>query len=457
MKKLYSSLLTLALCVTLLSSTAAAAKSEGTYSANATNNAIVVSNSTDAPDAHLVHPAVYKIEGANYFKLRDVAMLLSGSEKQFAVDYDENAKAVSITSGKPYAAIGGELSGTAAASCSAIVSNNTISINGNTTDLTVYKIDGANYFKLRDLGKALDFYVGYDDETKTVTISGAKGYITTDNMGISQGTIVLKEPPALTVVCGENKSVETLRGTYSWTYQNDDGTEMGINADSMHPLTAKKYMPYFKNLVSSRATLLWTTAPDEVSVRCWSEECWGQFDSESEDIPVEVFETETLDGSYSRGFTIELKGGSYIYEVIAKWNSFEEFNGTACYSFYTDVKDQSGLREQFPQYFDLSTFKGLEVYVWSMAEGSYSCGVLPGTNRNKTQEEIWELGLHSVSVADMKEILDAYGIPDDEVFLYACSQPISSYAYQIDEDYCKAVSAQFDNRYHCFALTEYFE
>ena len=42
--------------------------------------------------------------------------------------------------------------------------------------LTVFKIDGANYFKLRDLGRALDFHVGYDNETKTVCISGAHGY-----------------------------------------------------------------------------------------------------------------------------------------------------------------------------------------------------------------------------------------------------------------------------------------
>lgn len=121
------------------------------------------------------------------------------------------------------------------------------------------------------------------------------------------------------------------------------------------------------------------------------------------------------------------------------------------------VKEESALREQFPQYYDLSTFKGLEVYVWSLAEGSYSCGVLPGTNRNKTQEEIRELGMHGVSVSDMKEILAAYGIPDDEVFLYAVSQPISSYLYPIDEAYCKAVSAQFDDRYPCFRLTDYME
>ncbi|MBO7404970.1 MAG: hypothetical protein J6V24_08415 [Clostridia bacterium] len=120
-------------------------------------------------------------------------------------------------------------------------------------------------------------------------------------------------------------------------------------------------------------------------------------------------------------------------------------------------KDGEPLTERTPEYFDLSTFKGLEVYVWSMAEGSYSCGILPGTNRNKTQKEIWELGLHSVSVDEMKEILASYDIPDEEVFLFACHQPISSYYYDIDSAYCAAVAAQFDNRYACFSAPEMME
>ncbi|MBO4914576.1 MAG: hypothetical protein J5449_05155, partial [Oscillospiraceae bacterium] len=114
MKKWYSAVLPLVLCVALLVSAPAAAQSEETYPAIATNNSIVVSNSADLPDAHLVYPAVYKIDGANYFKLRDLAMILNGSAKQFAVDYDAAAGAVSITSGKPYTAIGGELTGAAA-------------------------------------------------------------------------------------------------------------------------------------------------------------------------------------------------------------------------------------------------------------------------------------------------------------------------------------------------------
>ena len=146
------------------------------FSAAATNNTIVVSSSVDRPDAHVVHPAVYKIEGANYFKLRDVAMLLNGSEKQFAVEYDDAEKTVSITSGKPYAAVGGELAGTAGENENAILTNNAVFIDGEIVTMTVYKIGGANYFKLRDLGKALDFHVGYDDGIKTVFISGARGY-----------------------------------------------------------------------------------------------------------------------------------------------------------------------------------------------------------------------------------------------------------------------------------------
>ena len=53
--------------------------------------------------------------------------------------------------------------------------------------------------------------------------------------------------------------------------------------------------------------------------------------------------------------------------------------------------DMESLRERYPKYFDLNTFKGLEVYVWQMAAGSYSLGVLPGTNRNKTFEELMNL------------------------------------------------------------------
>lgn len=53
--------------------------------------------------------------------------------------------------------------------------NDAIYINGQKAEIEVYKIDGSNYFKLRDLGKALDFYVGWSRETG-VYIEGDKPY-----------------------------------------------------------------------------------------------------------------------------------------------------------------------------------------------------------------------------------------------------------------------------------------
>lgn len=53
--------------------------------------------------------------------------------------------------------------------------NDSIYVNGRKMDMEVYKIDGNNYFKLRDLGKAMDFYVGWSRE-KGVFIEGDKPY-----------------------------------------------------------------------------------------------------------------------------------------------------------------------------------------------------------------------------------------------------------------------------------------
>ena len=107
-------------------------------------------------------PTVYKINGSNYFKIRDVAALLNGTEKQFAVGYDGEKNAVTATTGQGYDKQPGDLAGApAGGSQSAEPSNDVIYVNGEKITAEVYKINGSNYFKLRDLGKALNFYVGW--------------------------------------------------------------------------------------------------------------------------------------------------------------------------------------------------------------------------------------------------------------------------------------------------------
>ena len=121
-------------------------------------------------------PSIYKIDGSNYFKVRDVAAVLKGTKKQFAVGFDSVTSSVALTSGQPYTMTGSEMKPEKGGAVTAIVSDNSIYVNGRKLDLKAYKINGSNYFKLRDLGQALDFYVGYDNSVKSIIVSGNSGY-----------------------------------------------------------------------------------------------------------------------------------------------------------------------------------------------------------------------------------------------------------------------------------------
>ena len=99
------------------------------------------------------------------------------------------------------------------------------------------------------------------------------------------------------------------------------------------------------------------------------------------------------------------------------------------------------LRETYPEYFELSVFKGLEVYVWEMAKGQYRCGVLSGTNRLKTEEEI--LNLAPATIEEMRLILSTYDIPQENISVRGVRHPLSSYYYEIDAPYQEKVRTVF--------------
>ena len=104
--------------------------------------------------------------------------------------------------------------------------------------------------------------------------------------------------------------------------------------------------------------------------------------------------------------------------VTARYYTKDEIWGT-------ETVDLAALREKYPDYFDLGTFKGLEVYVWQMAPGSYSCGVMLGTNRNKTLEEL--MNLKGATIAEMRAILSTYDMDEKDIFIIPWQNPISSY------------------------------
>lgn len=113
----------------------------------------------------------YNIDGSNYFKLRDLAQLLSKTDSRFSVSFDEQSNAVTVVSGKEYTPVGGELARGRDQSKTAVVSKQSVLIDGKAADgLSVYNIGGNNYFKLRDLGDALGFTVDYDTDSNTAIV-----------------------------------------------------------------------------------------------------------------------------------------------------------------------------------------------------------------------------------------------------------------------------------------------
>jgi Copper amine oxidase N-terminal domain./KWG Leptospira. len=121
---------------------------------------------------------VYNINGNNYFKLRDIAMVLNGTEKSFEVGWDGKKNAISLESGKAYTAVGGELVvAEKPATAEAKLSTSSIYLDGKEVKLTAYLINGNNYFKLRDVAAVINFGVTWDGATNTISIDSSTGYV----------------------------------------------------------------------------------------------------------------------------------------------------------------------------------------------------------------------------------------------------------------------------------------
>ena len=56
-------------------------------------------------------------------------------------------------------------------------SSQKVTLDGQAVSLEGYNINGSNYFKLRDLGKAMDFGVTWNNDSRTVEIDSSTGYV----------------------------------------------------------------------------------------------------------------------------------------------------------------------------------------------------------------------------------------------------------------------------------------
>ena len=116
----------------------------------------------------------------NYIKLRDLAQILSGTEAQFAVGYDNAAKAISVTTGEAYTPNGSEMQTPFSGDRSYTGGAKSVNVDGEAVEMTAITLTddaggGYTYFKLRDLGKVLGFNTGWTRE-QGVFVESNKSY-----------------------------------------------------------------------------------------------------------------------------------------------------------------------------------------------------------------------------------------------------------------------------------------
>ena len=131
-----------------------------------------------------VYPTGYNIADNNYFKLRDIGTLVG-----FGVEWNGETQTVEISTARTTPSTEC-VSDTAASGAVAKISDQRITVDGVQVNMTAYQIDGNNYVKLRDIGKQVDFGVGYDNATAIVRIDTDAPY--TESTTSASGSAITK-------------------------------------------------------------------------------------------------------------------------------------------------------------------------------------------------------------------------------------------------------------------------
>ena len=119
----------------------------------------------------------YIINGNNYFKLRDLAFAINGTEKQFDVFWEEQARLITLTGNAPYTVVGQEMIPGDGRAKRAVLNTsiNTVK-DGSPVKITAYLIAGNNFVRLCDVMQLLDVKVTYDPSTRDIGIDTSLPY-----------------------------------------------------------------------------------------------------------------------------------------------------------------------------------------------------------------------------------------------------------------------------------------
>lgn len=144
---------------------------------NSTAPTATLSSMVFQVDGQTMSVAAYLVNDANFIKIRDLASLVNGSDKNFEVTWNQDKQSIELLAHQSYTPVGGELdSGTTATTTAYLNTNYPVYFNGELAQLTSYMIGDNSYFKLRDVMELVDIAVDWDEASQTVTLDSSHSY-----------------------------------------------------------------------------------------------------------------------------------------------------------------------------------------------------------------------------------------------------------------------------------------
>ncbi len=112
----------------------------------------------------------YNINGNNYYKIRDIAFLLNGTKSNFSVDWNAEEGVIVIKTNTPYTPVGSENNLNDKNDRAVERKTEKALLNEENIELRAYKIDGSNYFTIREVADIIGFEVDWDEKERRILI-----------------------------------------------------------------------------------------------------------------------------------------------------------------------------------------------------------------------------------------------------------------------------------------------
>lgn len=258
-----------------------------------------VSTSKVVIDGEVVHSSGFNIQNYSYFRLRDLASHLSGSNSQFDITWNNDQNAIELTTGKAYSA--NESFRTPYYSSGKVyeakLSTAKIVIDGELQSIQAYNIEDNTYFQLRDLASALKFDVSFDSATNSIVVEPYLPENAYQAAGASAGTDHI-------VQSYFSRWGEPIR---SHLIQNIDGTFSSVTVDE-EQVRIETYNKDYEVTSGKKLPLELPLYGAFYSGEKYNYIAYGQ-DNKEENDSKEVIRVVRYDKSFNRIDSVSVKGG----------------------------------------------------------------------------------------------------------------------------------------------------